>query len=92
MWAQSAYRNFQPRGKFFTAVTDVWPHANWAVVTNNLTAIIEVVLIDVALVGGFLYTECTLDYEMYDVVDSLDNLLYRLWRECTPSFSLLLQL
>ena len=62
MWAQSAYSKFHPRGKFLpywlkkiTAVTDVWPRANWAIVTNNLTAIIEVVQIDVAIVEGFLY-------------------------------------
>ena len=34
----------------FTMITKVWPCANWAVVTNNLTVIIEVVIIE-----GFLY-------------------------------------
>ena len=40
---------------FFTVVTDVWSRANWAMVTNDLTTIIEVAKIDVALVYGFLY-------------------------------------
>ena len=35
----------------FTVITEVWPLANQAVVTNNSTVIIEVVLIE-----GFLYT------------------------------------
>ena len=34
---------------------DVFSCANWAMVTNNLTAVIEVALIDVSLVEGFLY-------------------------------------
>ena len=44
---------FTLRAPFFTEVTEVWPRANWAVVTNNLSTIIEVVQIDVALVEGF---------------------------------------
>ena len=37
----------------FTLTTEVWSHANQAVVTNNLTVLIEVVLIE-----GFLYVAC----------------------------------
>ena len=33
----------------FTMITEVWPHANWAVVTTNLT-----VIINVGLIEGFL--------------------------------------
>ena len=29
----------------FTVITEVWPHANRAMVTNNMTMIIEVMLI-----------------------------------------------
>ena len=39
------------RATIFTVINEVWPRANWAVVTNNLTVIIEVVLIK-----GFLYS------------------------------------
>ena len=39
------------RAPMFTVITEVWPRANRAVVRNNLTVIIEVVLIK-----GFLYT------------------------------------
>ena len=39
----------------YTNLINVWPHTNWAMGTNNLTAVFEVVLIDVALVKGFLY-------------------------------------
>ena len=38
----------------FTMIKEVWPHANRAVVTNNLTVIIEVVFIE-----GFLYSSLT---------------------------------
>ena len=37
----------------FTAITEVWPHANRALVTNNFTVIIEVLLIKVVLIEGF---------------------------------------
>ena len=36
----------------FSLISEVWPLANWAVVTNNLTVIIKAVLIE-----GFLYRE-----------------------------------
>ena len=56
MWAQSAFRNFHQWGKFlplrapfFTAVINVWPPTNWTMVTNNLTAIIEVALMNVSM-------------------------------------------
>ena len=39
------------RAPIFTGITNVWPRSNQAVVTNNSTVIIEVVLI-----GGFLYS------------------------------------
>ena len=52
-----AGRNFTLRAPNFTLITEVWPHANQAVVTNNLTVIIEVVLIDVVLIEGYLYTK-----------------------------------
>ena len=42
----------------FTVITEVWPCANRAVVTNNLTMIIKVVLIDVVLIECFLYNIC----------------------------------
>ena len=36
--APSAYTVISTlRAPFFTAVTDVWPHANWAMCTNNLS-------------------------------------------------------
>ena len=57
--------NFQLWGKFLlfravpalflTPVSNVWPHANWAMVTSNLTVIIEGTLIHVMLVESFLY-------------------------------------
>ena len=37
----------------FTVITEVWPSANRAVVTNNSTVIIEVVLIKVMLRGPY---------------------------------------
>ena len=40
--------------KLFTVISEVWSLANWAVVTNNLTMIVEVMLIDVILIEGFL--------------------------------------
>ena len=39
----------------FTVITEVWPRANRVVVTNNSTAIIEVMLIGAMLIDGFLY-------------------------------------
>ena len=48
---------FSHRGQIFTLVINVWPKVNWAMVTNNLTAVIEVMLIDGALDEGFLH--CT---------------------------------
>ena len=47
------------REQFFTAVIDVWPHANFDMVTNNLTNVIEVALIDDTLSEALLYS---LDY------------------------------
>ena len=44
-----------PAERIFTVITEVWPRANRAVVTNNSIVIIEVVLIDVMLIEGFLY-------------------------------------
>ena len=41
--------------QIFTAIIIVWPSANWAMAINNLTSVIEVTLIDVTLVKGFLY-------------------------------------
>ena len=38
-----------------TMITEVWPRANWAMVTKNLTIITEVMLNDVMLIEGFLY-------------------------------------
>ena len=46
--------NFYPAGINFT-ITEVWPCANRVVVKNNETVIIEVLLIDVVLIEGFLY-------------------------------------
>ena len=43
-------------GQIFTVVISVWSHANWAMVPNNLTAVIEVTLIDFTFVAGFLHT------------------------------------
>ena len=34
----------------FTVITEVWPHANWSLVTNDSTVIVELMLIE-----GFLY-------------------------------------
>ena len=39
----------------FTVITEVWPRANRAVVTNNSSVIIEVLLIKAVLIEGFLY-------------------------------------
>ena len=44
---------FSPVARIFTVITEVWHRANRVSVTINLTAIIEVVLIDV-LIEGFL--------------------------------------
>ena len=41
---------FNLQAPIFIMITEVWPHANQAMVTNNSTVIIEVVLIE-----GFLY-------------------------------------
>ena len=49
----SAWRIFTLQAPIFTLITKVWPPANQAVVTNNLTVIIEVVLINVIV---FLYS------------------------------------
>ena len=57
----------QSRVPIFTAITEVWPRANRALVTNNLTVIIEVVLIE-----GFLYRIC-LHKTYYIVNGSLFN-------------------
>ena len=46
---------FTLRAPIFTVVINVWPCANRAMVTNNLTAVIEVALIDIELVECFLY-------------------------------------
>ena len=40
----------------FTVITEVWPLADRAVVTNNSTVILEVVLIEAVLIEGFLKT------------------------------------
>ena len=37
---------FLPHHHHFYRCFDVYPHANWEIVTNNLTAVIEVMLID----------------------------------------------
>ena len=50
--------NFYPMVIFFTVVIDVWPWANWAMVTNNLKAVTEVAQIDVTL-GEALLHRCT---------------------------------
>ena len=42
-------------GAIFTEITEDWPCANRAVVTNNSTVIIKVVLIEVVLIEGFRY-------------------------------------
>ena len=44
------------RASIFTVITEVYLRANRAVVTNNLTVIIEVVLIKVMLLEGFMYS------------------------------------
>ena len=44
----------------FFMITEGWPRANRAMVTNNLTLIIEVVLIDVVLIEGFLYSKMSM--------------------------------
>ena len=46
---------FPLAGWIVTVIAKVWPRANWAVVTYNSTMIIEVVLINVVLIEGFLY-------------------------------------
>ena len=48
------------RAPIFTMITKVWARANRAVVTNNLTVIIEVMLIKVVLTDGFQYLYCNL--------------------------------
>ena len=47
------------RPPIFTVITEVWPPANRAVVRNNLTVIIEVVLIE-----GFLYNNKKCIYQL----------------------------
>ena len=44
---------YQLRALIFTVITEVWPHANRAVVTINSTVITEVVQIKVVLIEGF---------------------------------------
>ena len=64
--------NFYPMGSLpplFIVLLDGWPPAIWAIVRNNLTAVIEVVLIDVALLVGFLY----MHYVNYIYIDSKTN-------------------
>ena len=39
----------------FTMITEVWPCANRAGVTNNSTVISKIVIIEVVLIEGFLY-------------------------------------
>ena len=39
----------------FTMITEVWPSANRALVTNNLIVLIEFVLIEAMLIEGFLF-------------------------------------
>ena len=41
------------KAPIFTVITEIWPCANQVMVTNNLTVIIEVVLIKVVLIEGF---------------------------------------
>ena len=43
------------RAPIFILITEDWPRANRAMVTNNSTLIIGVVLIEVVLIEGFLY-------------------------------------
>ena len=50
---------FTDRKRFYSDY-EVWPGANRAVVTNNSTVIIKVVLIEAVLIEGFLY---------YDYID-----------------------
>ena len=54
---------FSPAGQFFALrlqasifikVINVWPRANWEMVTNNLTAVIEVMLTYAALSKALL--------------------------------------
>ena len=47
--------NFYSTGTIFAMIIDVWPHANWAIVANNFTTLIKIVLIDIAFDAGFLY-------------------------------------
>ena len=35
--------------QIFTMVINVWPHANWTMVTNNIITVIDVTLTDVTL-------------------------------------------
>ena len=44
------------RAPIFTVTTEVWPRAYLAVITNNYNVRIEVVLIEVVLIEGFLTT------------------------------------
>ena len=46
---------FLPLAPFFATVIDVCYHSNWEMVTNNLTAVIKVALIDVSLSEALLY-------------------------------------
>ena len=49
-----AERIFTLRAPIFTMIIIVWPRDNRAGVTNNLNVIIEVMLIYVVLIEGFL--------------------------------------
>ena len=51
----------------FRVITEVWPCPNQAMVTNNSTMIIEVVLIKAMLIEGFLYTSLIHPYLSYGV-------------------------
>ena len=65
---------FSPTGQIFTlwapifiVVINVWPHANWEMVTNNLTAVVDVTLGEtllyiVALTFYNLYFEIILHF------------------------------
>ena len=46
---------FTLRAPIFNTVIDIWSHTNWEMVTNNLTAVIEVTLIEVVLSEALLY-------------------------------------
>ena len=67
----------------FTVITEVWPRANRAVVTNNSTVRIKVVLIEVVLIKGFVYFENTVMRNM-EICDL--NLVLRLELLCVNSY------